>query len=387
MGKRTKAASSRKVMTAAKPGTLSRAASKAAVAKGRARSKRKPAGSRSRPRARSVSHETLELPPGVVAKLPSADLVPLLRPISELVLDPTNARLHSKANLASIRASLRKYGQHRLAVVQAQGMVVKIGNGMLEMAVEEGWTHLACLVVDEGDVEATGRALADNRAGELATWDDPVVLAQIAAIEKAQGDAEGLGWTPAELEALQAKQDAAAARHTGAEDPQRLLKGFGDEDRAIIETFAGYRTSIARSGDSAPMKAYRRAKLLKGDVLDYGAGQDAHDLPRFDPAYDPDYGLLTRAWDVVTCNYVLNVLPLEHQRVEALLTMRGLLKPDGYLLVAAWKKAETDTSSAKGYQCSWGLDEWEALFSRWFRPKRLAARGFMGWRLTPRALA
>jgi hypothetical protein len=334
--------------------------------------------------ARGVSRGTV--PKGVVVHLASDDLVPLLRPLDELVLDPTNARTHDKRNLEAIRGSLRKYGQHRPAVVQRQGMVIKIGNGMAEVAREDGWTHLAAVVVDEGDVEATGRALADNRAGELGGWDHQVVLEQAAAIREAQGDLDGLAWSPEELQELQERQDRAAGRHQASADPKRLLEGFGDEERAVVETLAGYRTSIARSGDSAPMKAYRRSKLLKGDVLDYGAGQDAHDLPRFDPAYDPDYDLLGRPWDVITCNYVLNVLPLEHQRVEALLTMRGLLRPKGYLLVAVWQKGAKDSHSPKGYQSAWGLDEWEGLFSRWFRPERLGARGFMGWRLTPREL-
>ncbi|RLB68688.1 MAG: hypothetical protein DRH08_00080 [Deltaproteobacteria bacterium] len=338
-----------------------------------------------RRRAPGVSRETVALPDGVIAVIASPDLAGLLKPLGELVQDPTNARTHDKANLDAIRASLAKYGQHRPAVVQRQGMVIKIGNGMHQVAVELGWTHIAAVVVDEDDVAATGRALADNRSGELGGWDAQAVLDQAAAIERAQGDLEGLAWTPAELAELQAKQDRAAGKHEAAADPTRLLDGFGDEERAVVETLAGYRTSIARSGDSAPMNAYQRSRLLKGDVLDYGAGL-LHGLARFDPAYDPDYGLLTRAWDVVTCNYVLNVLPLEHQRVEALLTMRGLLKPRGYLLVACWKKADKDTKSPKGYQCAWGLDEWEALFGRWFQAERLGARGFMGWKLVPRAL-
>lgn len=379
-----KSARTRKVRAAAKAGSVSRAESKRAVAAVVARKAPKSSGGPSEPRG--VSRETFaKVPRGVVAKLPSPDLVPLLVPIGELNEDPANANTHDEASIEGIRASLDVYGQHRIAVVQRGSNVVRVGNGMLLAARRLEWTHLAAIRVDEADVRATGRALADNRASELGKRDRSAVLAQIEAIQAEQGHLEGLAWSDEQLEELRAEQARQTARHQAAADPARLAAGFGDEERAAIEVLAGYRTSMARSGQSAPMKAYQRRGLLVGDVLDYGAGQDTHGLARFDPAYDPDYSLLTRRWHVVVCNYVLNVLPLEHQRVEALLAMRGLLDDDGYLLLAVWRKSGTDTQSPKGYQCSWGLEEWEALFGHWFHAERLGARGFMGWKLKPRA--
>jgi hypothetical protein len=54
-------------------------------------------------------------------------------------------------------------------VVQRQGMIVRAGNGRVLAARELGWTHLACVVVDESEVEATAFAIADNRSAELAS--------------------------------------------------------------------------------------------------------------------------------------------------------------------------------------------------------------------------
>lgn len=93
-------------------------------------------------------------------------------PIETLAHDPANARTHGEQNLASICASLRRFGQRLPLVVQREGMIVRSGNGRLDAALSLGWTHIAALIVDEADAEATAWALCDNRSSELAEWDD-----------------------------------------------------------------------------------------------------------------------------------------------------------------------------------------------------------------------
>ena len=93
-------------------------------------------------------------------------------PVADLHLDPANARRHGDRNVEAIAASLSRWGQRAPLVVQRDGMVVRAGNGRLEAAKRLGWTHVAALVVDEGSVEATAFAIADNRTAELAEWDD-----------------------------------------------------------------------------------------------------------------------------------------------------------------------------------------------------------------------
>jgi DNA modification methylase len=102
-------------------------------------------------------------------------LVPLAVQIASLNHDPANARLHDARNLESIKASLSKFGQRKPIVVQRQGMVVRAGNGTLDAAKSLGWTEIAAVIVQEGDVEATAFAIADNRTAELARWDDRVL--------------------------------------------------------------------------------------------------------------------------------------------------------------------------------------------------------------------
>ncbi len=99
----------------------------------------------------------------------------LALPIASLHEDQANARRHDTRNLDAIKASLAKFGQRKPIVVQKGGMVVRAGNGTLAAARALGWTEIAAVVVDEGDVEATAYAIADNRTAELASWDDDVL--------------------------------------------------------------------------------------------------------------------------------------------------------------------------------------------------------------------
>ncbi len=93
-------------------------------------------------------------------------------PIATLNLDPSNARKHDERNLAAIKGSLARFGQRLPLVVQKQGLIVRAGNGRLLAAKELGWTHVAAVVVDESEVEATAFAIADNRSSELGEWND-----------------------------------------------------------------------------------------------------------------------------------------------------------------------------------------------------------------------
>ena len=91
--------------------------------------------------------------------------------VSELSLDPSNVRKHSRRNLDAIKASLRKFGQQKPIVVDAKGIVLA-GNGTLTAAKELGWTEIQATRTELAGVEATAFAIADNRTAELAEWDE-----------------------------------------------------------------------------------------------------------------------------------------------------------------------------------------------------------------------
>jgi DNA modification methylase len=124
-------------------------------------------------------------------------------PCSSIHFDPANARLHSDENIAAIMKSLTQFGQDQPLVVQKRGMIVRKGNGRLLAAKRLGWEWIAALVVDEDDVAAAAWAIADNRAAELATWDEAKLAQLLQSIREAgKIDLEVTGFSQADIERL-----------------------------------------------------------------------------------------------------------------------------------------------------------------------------------------
>ncbi len=126
------------------------------------------------------------------------DLLPLARSIASLREDPQNARKHDKRNLDAIAKSLSEFGQRKPVVALADGTVIA-GNGTLAAARSLGWTDIA-VATFEDEEKAKAYAVADNRAGELATWDDDLLVAALSGID--EGLRAACGFSAAELERL-----------------------------------------------------------------------------------------------------------------------------------------------------------------------------------------
>lgn len=98
--------------------------------------------------------------------------------IAKLSGDPANARKHNEQNIATIVASLKRFGQQKPIVIDLSDCV-RAGNGTLEAARSMGWTHLDCVRTDLKGSDAIAYAIADNRTAELAEWDDDVLAATL----------------------------------------------------------------------------------------------------------------------------------------------------------------------------------------------------------------
>ena len=114
--------------------------------------------------------------------------------ITQLSLDPKNARKHSQRNLDAIAASLEKFGQRKPIVVHRG--VVLAGNGTLEAAKSLGWTEIdVAEVPDDWDNDtAKAYALADNRTAELAEWDESELAKQLLELQDADWGITELGF-------------------------------------------------------------------------------------------------------------------------------------------------------------------------------------------------
>lgn len=122
--------------------------------------------------------------------------------INTLNPDPDNARKHDKRNMEAIQISLEEYGQHQPIVVQKEGLVVRIGNGRLEAAKNLGWTHIAAIVIEESNINAIRRSIADNKSSDLSKWDFGVLGNLFGQLNDEGADLLTMGWTDIELSSM-----------------------------------------------------------------------------------------------------------------------------------------------------------------------------------------
>jgi ParB-like chromosome segregation protein Spo0J len=167
-------------------------------------------------------------------------------PIGELTADPANVRTHGERNIEAIRRSLETFGQRKpLVVARGAGgeLVVVAGNGTLEAARALGLDTLVVAVVpDEWDAaKARAYAIADNRTGELADWNDVALSEALVELEAGGFEPAVLGF--GDLAGAPGSVDAGFAQ--GGEDP--YLQQYGvivtcsdeAEQRAVYEHLLG----------------------------------------------------------------------------------------------------------------------------------------------------
>lgn len=194
--------------------------------------------------------------------------------IASLRLDPRNARKHGEKNLKAIEDSLRRFGQQKPIVVLADGTVIA-GNGTLEAAKRMGWTHIDIARTSLEGSEATAYGIADNRAADLAEWDNAALGALLDELEVA---------------------DPELVRSIGFEtgDIDRLLKRQQDDDEPAPLPTEEPKTKL---GD---LYLLGRHRLLCGDSTDAAAvarlmdGRTA-DIMVTDPPYGVEYDPSWRA--------------------------------------------------------------------------------------------
>ncbi len=93
--------------------------------------------------------------------------------IEEIHADPANVRQHPPESIAAIKASLKRFGQQKPIVIDANG-VCRAGNGTLQAAKELGFESIDCVRSDLSGSELTAYAVADNHLSDLSKFDPQV---------------------------------------------------------------------------------------------------------------------------------------------------------------------------------------------------------------------
>jgi len=111
------------------------------------------------------------------------EIAPLAQAITDFQTHPRNVR---QGDVGAISESLKAHGQYRPIVVQRSTGYVLAGNHTFMAAKSLGWEKIAVTYVDCDEEQATRILLVDNRANDLAMYDDRALadlLKDLAATE------------------------------------------------------------------------------------------------------------------------------------------------------------------------------------------------------------
>ncbi len=139
---------------------------------------------------------------GTSPPAPARGLVVQRVPLASLAPDPANARTRPEANVDAIVGSLRRWGQAEPLVVRAGTRRVVAGHGRLLAMKALVWTECDVIELDLTPTEAMVLGTELNRMAELAEWDDGALAATLQQLRAEDGDLDGIGYSPGEIEAL-----------------------------------------------------------------------------------------------------------------------------------------------------------------------------------------
>ena len=203
------------------------------------------------------------------------DLVSLACPLDRLEPLPGNPR---RGDVEAVARSYERFGQRKPIVARRTGTnsdgdpcgVVIAGNHQWEAAQRLGWDSIAVVWTDDDDLTAHAFALADNRTGEIGSYDDEALAAMLSEVA--------------------VDEDLLAATAFSADDVSELLDSLRPE---LVEDEVGAVPAepVSRPGDLWLLGDHR---VLCGDSSERSSysvllGDAQVDCVWTDPPYGVDY--------------------------------------------------------------------------------------------------
>lgn len=132
-------------------------------------------------------------------------------PVGSVRRDARNARSRTQRNLDGLKASLKRFGQQRPILVDADG-IVRAGNGTHEAIEALGWETVWVIRTSLRGAEAIAYAVTDNRLAELSKWEDTLLAEALDTVRNIEGfDLAAVGFDSGEIDALFEKMTQAIA--------------------------------------------------------------------------------------------------------------------------------------------------------------------------------
>lgn len=157
-----------------------------------------------------------------------ATLQDLAVPIDQLVPYGSNPR---RGNVEVIAESLRVNGQYRPVVARTGTNEVLAGNHTLAAARHLGWDQIAATFVDCDDEQAKRIVLVDNRANDLAEYDNEALaqlLAELPSLDGTGFDQDAVDELVAMLEAAKGDPEQLTDPDDVPDEPEKPVSQEGD---------------------------------------------------------------------------------------------------------------------------------------------------------------
>lgn len=142
----------------------------------------------------------------------------LTMPIDELVPYANNARVHSKKQIAQIRASLREFGFVTPVLIDFDNNIIA-GHGRVEAARAEGMTEVPCVLISSlTEAQRKAYILADNRLNETGAWDSETLKVEMAGLKALRFDTGVIGFSKKALREIHVDAYTRAAPGQGTSE-------------------------------------------------------------------------------------------------------------------------------------------------------------------------
>jgi hypothetical protein len=209
--------------------------------------------------------------------------------VSRLTPFASNARTHSEAQIAQIAASIVEFGFNAPILVDSNSGVIA-GHGRLLAARKLGMAEVPVIVLDHlSDIQKRAYIIADNKLALNAGWDEELLAAELADLEREGLDLALVGFSEDELRDLLPTETVGPTAGSDEEippppvnpitrpgdlwriGPHRLLCGDCRNPAAVAQLFAGSRANlVVTSPPYAKQREYDASSGFQPVMAKYG---------------------------------------------------------------------------------------------------------------------